>query len=483
MNNSSANQPVSLFASCMTLIEKLYSFPLFEFYLFPEGTSMFTDPDNPAMIEPIEILWGAFRLGAPLCMVYNHLNLTQPLKVSDVSGVRPGQYGKMCKDNVYHFVVACRNELHIAEAMDFIPSELYKNDTHGFMKVLKMVQEIVSRIEQSGNMPPKKPFPIPIPTFESAGTTSDNRSKLIKEMVDTERTYISALDTLQTYMKECEVQRVLSKDLIRLIFANLNDLIDFQRRFVITMESILVMPANEQRIGNLFIQNEENFSVYHSFCSNYNQAVKIVLDETENLKRLSNIIEPIQLQSYLIKPVQRVCRYPLLLQELIKLSDPEKYPYMDELKSGLESIKRVTETLNEESRRQENEQKKFDLRDRIDDWKGLNIDDFGELLLSEKFLMASSDQEREYDLFLFENILLCCKDMQQKAKKKKSTYSVRGNIQITAISRVEDISDASIGYYGIKVYWEDGLESVQFSLKCRNAEQVKLWKDRIDRLV
>jgi cell division control protein 24 len=75
------------------------------------------------------------------------------------------------------------------------------------------------------------------------------------------------------------------------------------------------------------------------------------------------------LQSYLIKPVQRVCKYPLLLQELIKLTDAGTYPFYDELKEGLEAIKRVTERVNEQKRREENELMKNDLADRMEDWK------------------------------------------------------------------------------------------------------------------
>lgn len=35
------------------------------------------------------------------------------------------------------------------------------------------------------------------------------------------------------------------------------------------------------------------------------------------------------INSHLIKPVQRICRYPLLMHELIKLTDPEHPFYRD----------------------------------------------------------------------------------------------------------------------------------------------------------
>ncbi|KAJ3063573.1 hypothetical protein HDU98_000603 [Podochytrium sp. JEL0797] len=283
------------------------------------------------------------------------------------------------------------------------------------------------------------------------------------------------------------------------LFSNLNELLDFQRRFMVGMESTLNLGLVEQRIGQLFILNEEAFEVYFPFCGNYQVAQNAALAQAEDLKHLGHIIQPHQIQSYLIKPLQRLMKYPLLLRELIKLTDPETYPYMEELKEGLESIKRVTDKLNEVQRRDENDRTKLDLAERMEDWKGLQIRDFGDLLLVERFLIASNDQEREYYLFLFEKILLCCKkDLKPSSKrtsnrkrsdagKEGTTYSyiLRGNIYINSIVRVEDSSDPSIGSFSIRVYWKEASEpdTVCFSLKCRTEEQVSLWTGRLEKQV
>ena len=47
----------------------------------------------------------------------------------------------------------------------------------------------------------------------------------------------------------------VSKDLIILLFANLGELLDFQRRFLIALEATLSLPSDEQRIGALFTIN------------------------------------------------------------------------------------------------------------------------------------------------------------------------------------------------------------------------------------
>mgnify|MGYP000945531967 CR=1 FL=1 len=48
-----------------------------------------------------------------------------------------------------------------------------------------------------------------------------------------------------------------------------------------------------------------------------------------------------------------------------------------------------------------------------------NVDDFGLLLLSDKFMMRSNDQDQEFHIFLFEHSLLCCKDTKKTIGKAK----------------------------------------------------------------
>jgi cell division control protein 24 len=47
------------------------------------------------------------------------------------------------------------------------------------------------------------------------------------------------------------------------------------------------------------------------------------------------------------------------------------------------------------------------LRDRVDDWKGHDVAKFGHLILQDVFLIQKGGIDREYHVFLFENILVC----------------------------------------------------------------------------
>ncbi|KAJ3107852.1 hypothetical protein HDU96_007763 [Phlyctochytrium bullatum] len=479
----------SLFQSCMSMIEKLYGFPMFEWYLFPDGVEAY-QADPPPLIDPVAILWACFRLGAPLCTLYNQLNPRAPLKVADVTGIRPPKYTNVCKDNVYRFIVSCKNELGLSEQDVFAVSDPYKEDTNSFVKVLHTVEIVLEKIESLGLLPERRPLPFSVPSQDLEAPT-DNRSKLINELIDTERKYINDLEVLHSFEREALHQNILSRDEAVSLFANLDMLLDFQRRFLIAMETTLSLPTNEQRIGQLFLVNEDSFSVYHAFCANYMFGTTFALQESERLSKLSHLIAPHMIQSYLIKPVQRVCKYPLLLNELVKLSENTSYPYVDELKEGHEAIKRVTERVNEMKRVEENRQMKNELTEKMEDWKGLKPNDFGALLLYDRFIMISNEVEKEFNLYLFEQILLCCKDMtksrRKSTKREKGSdgpqFALKGNIFVNSIASVQDTSDPSIGYFGLKVHWKDVTDMENFALKCRNEEQVRLWKDRMEKQI
>jgi len=86
------------------------------------------------------------------------------------------------------------------------------------------------------------------------------------------------------------------------------------------------------------------------------------------------------------------------------------YPHYEELKSGQEATKHIADKINEAQRHAENEQTVKSLHARISDWKGHHLENFGELLLDDVFVVTKSEIDREYHVFLFDKIILCCKE-------------------------------------------------------------------------
>jgi len=60
--------------------------------------------------------------------------------------------------------------------------------------------------------------------------------------------------------------------------------------------------------------------------------------------------------------------------------------------------------------RAENDQTVKSLYAWVSDWKGHHLENVGGLLLDDVFVVAKSEIDREYHVFLFEKIILCCKE-------------------------------------------------------------------------
>ncbi|KAG0047081.1 hypothetical protein BKA57DRAFT_449034 [Linnemannia elongata] len=474
------NSVVSLYQSCLNLIERLSGVPDFEDYLNPEilQNTQAGSPSSSGPNDPVNQLWVLFRLGSPLACIFNGLRPKEPLKINNADNNLSNV--NACKATVFRFLVACRQELQFSEENLFTISELYQDDTNGFVKVIKTVSMVLDRMEDQGllrarrtkrNSDPAKP--------------TDNRAKVVNEILETERSFVQDLENLQAYMRALQADgTVISPETIHLIFANLNALVDFQRRFLIAIETNAAFPPQEQNFGQCFLTHEEAFSVYEPFCANFNEASKLILSEAPKLQKMAHLMEPIHgITSQLIKPVQRICKYPLFMHELIKLTDPE-FPYYRDLVDGQGAIKRVADRINETNRKQDNHLIAQALQHKVA-WKdGEFVSDFGTLLLHDKLLNPRGSSDKELEVYLFEKILLCCQEIPQKKKqprgaRPKPTLHLNGRIYINNIKSILPVSSA--GSYVLHVVWNVAAE--EFELRCRNDDQLKKWHSVLDKLV
>jgi cell division control protein 24 len=113
-------------------------------------------------------------------------------------------------------------------------------------------------------------------------------------------------------------------------------------------------------------------------------------------------------------------------QDLLKRANRDKYPHYAELEQGIAVAKRIADQANETQRKVENRNTVKALESRVDDWKGHNLAHFGELLLDDVFIVTKADVDREYHVFLFEKIILCCKEVLAHDAKKAGSISKVG---------------------------------------------------------
>lgn len=425
-------------------------------------------------IDPVTHLWQFFRLGSSLCALFNALHPKTPLNVVVTNDV------KTCKRSVYDFVQACKSELAYADDQLFTISNVFSDNTTDLLKVIHTVQLLLDTLQERNlieSLPEQKPQEPAAPT--------DKRAKVVEELLLTERKYVQDLELLLTYQARLQSSGLLSADTIHYLFPNLNILIDFQRRFLVGIEYHAQLPPEEQRIGSVFLTFQEGFEVYEGFALNQKKACEIAASESAKLMALSDILEPkYQLPAFLIKPIQRICKYPLLLKQLVKFTSEDAPNYTDQL-DAWNSMIQVTSKVNEQQRRVENISVVKELSERLTDWKGHDIDDFGQLLHDGVFPVIKNGAERDYHLYLFENIILCCKEVAPSKKpmtlsskkskaKRPSPLILKGRIYIAYITNVSKYDTS--GYY-LHIAWgrDDASDTGFFDIRFRNSEQLEQW--------
>ncbi|GAA5869560.1 hypothetical protein JCM8547_001522 [Rhodosporidiobolus lusitaniae] len=509
--NKVATASSSIYQNCRTVRERLLRVPEFEDRFFSitasadvatngsyggtasplvgSGWGREAEGGAGVQVDPVSQVLSVLRLGSSLCYLFNQLGHQHQLDVNPLATLNNL---KACQRGAAHYIMACKQDLKWPEGDLFAVNELYGQDTNGVVKVVHSVSKLLDLLDAQGVLlPPSDPEP----TTSTAGP-SDERGMIVREILDSERKYMQDLDVLQDYQRQVQMNDVLTQDQIHSLFINLNKLADFQRRFLIGVEQQASLPPEQQRFGLLFIQMEDNFVCYEPYCANLTTAQDLAIAENAALSTLSHVLDPVsELAPLLIKPVQRICKYPLLISSLLK-NTPSSFPHYDELKAGLESIMRVTDKVNEEKRRKDNQQAVADLANRVEDWKGHDIASFGELLLQETFVVIKSENEREYNVYLFERIILCCKEVGATGKKDKKSNSIlkrppsqrinklqlKGRIFVNNITGAAQVNHRS-GQYLLEVRWRGDLNEEAFIIKCRTQELLQQWQKAVNKAV
>ncbi|CAL8279484.1 unnamed protein product [Boreogadus saida] len=288
------------------------------------------------------------------------------------------------------------------------------------------------------------------------------------------------------------------------LFSNMEDILDLHRALLSMLESCLQPePHPQKERGQRGLGDKGKFSVYGEYCSNHEKALKMLME----LNKVPNIrtfllhcmllggkkSTDIPLEGYLLNPIQRICKYPLLLKELLKRT-PKKHVDYPAVEEALQTMKAVCSNINETKRQMEKLEALEQLQSHIEGWEGTNLTDIStELLLHGNLLKISAGNIQERVFFLFDNLLVYCK-RKSRVSGKKSTkrtkslsgpmYVFRGRIN-TEVMEVENVEDGTADYhsnnYTVTNGWKihNTAKNKWFVCMAKNTEDKQKWLDAI----
>uniref|UniRef100_A0A8C1P5P1 Vav guanine nucleotide exchange factor 1 n=1 Tax=Cyprinus carpio TaxID=7962 RepID=A0A8C1P5P1_CYPCA len=243
----------------------------------------------------------------------------------------------------------------------------------------------------------------------------DKRSCCLQEIRQTEEKYTNTLESiLQHFLKP--LQPFLQPVDIENIFINIEDLAKTHRSLLHELqESILHLRA--ENLYQIFIDYKERLLLYGRYCSQVEAATKHLDKITSTHEDVKMRLEEcsmransgrFSLRDLLMVPMQRVLKYHLLLQELVKhtVDQQEK----ENLRTALDAMRDLAQCVNEVKRDNEIIRQITTFQLCIENMS-LSLALYGRPKIDGEFKICSVEKKSKQDRygFLFDKALLVCK--------------------------------------------------------------------------
>ncbi|XP_031800184.1 proto-oncogene DBL isoform X1 [Sarcophilus harrisii] len=310
---------------------------------------------------------------------------------------------------------------------------------------------------------------------------------VINELIETERVYVEELFiVLVGYRAEMENPEMIPlmpmslrtrKDIL---FGNMPEIYEFHKRiFLHSLESCLEAP---QRVGFCFLERRNDFQIYEKYCQNKPRSELLWRQHSESvffMECQKKLDHKLGLDSYLLKPVQRLTKYQLLLKELLKYSASCEgvHELQEALEAMLDLLKSVNDSMHQTA---------------ITGYDG-DLSDLGKILMQGSFSVWISHRKgatkmkdfarfkpMQRHLFLYEKAIVFCKRRNEHGDGHEKTpfYSFKHHLKMNAVGITENVKGDSRKFE----IWYSGREEV-YVLQAQTMESKTAWLNEIRKIL
>ncbi|KAK9766343.1 hypothetical protein K7432_004643 [Basidiobolus ranarum] len=254
----------------------------------------------------------------------------------------------------------------------------------------------------------------------SVNSEERKRQESIFELISTEQTYLRDLQLVMDVFYEPMQSMISEKELVS-IFGNIEELLHCNTEFLNQLEE----RQNDNHfmidyIGDIFLEHSNEFRQYLAYCGNQMNAYKLLQKKREDqticqfLKDCMRSPEcrNLDLSSFLLEPMQRITRYPLLLRQILHYTskDHDDYQYISQ---ALEKAEGILHEANRVAKIREDEGKLKEISSLVDFTSSeekldlmLNTRLLGPRQFVMEGILVKAKSGRKLQAFLFNDLLL-----------------------------------------------------------------------------
>ncbi|KFP21639.1 Guanine nucleotide exchange factor DBS, partial [Egretta garzetta] len=271
---------------------------------------------------------------------------------------------------------------------------------------------------------------------------------VINELIETERAYVEELlCVLEGYAAEMDnplMAHLISPELQNkkdILFGNMEEIYHFHNRiFLRELENYVEYP---ELVGRCFLDQMEDFQIYEKYCQNKPRSESLWRQFSDSVffqECQRKLDHKLSLDSYLLKPVQRITKYQLLLKEMLKYS--KNCEGAEDLQEALTSILGILKAVNDSMH-----------QIAITGYDG-NLNELGKLLMQGSFNVWIDHKKghskvkdlarfkpMQRHLFLHEKAVLFCKKREENGEgyEKAPSYSYKHSLNMAAVGITENV--------------------------------------------
>ncbi|XP_073772497.1 guanine nucleotide exchange factor DBS isoform X7 [Danio rerio] len=322
---------------------------------------------------------------------------------------------------------------------------------------------------------------------ETEESLSNRRSHIMNELIETERLYVEELQSIiegyAAALDDPELIYLIPPSLENkkeVLFGNLPEIYQFhQKIFLKELENSAEKP---ELVGTCFLKRKEELQIYEKYCQNKPRSEALWRQCGDSMffqecqKRLDH---KLSLDAYLLKPVQRITKYQLMLKEMLKCSkNPEGTAELEEAQATvLDIIKSVNDSMHQIA---------------ITGFEG-SLNDLGKLLMQGSFNVWTDHKKghskvkdlarfkpMQRHLFLYHKMILFCKKREEMTDghEKSPSYSFKHSLKMGSVGITENVK-GDIKKFEI---WYNGREEV-YIIQAPSMDVKNTWVSEIRKVL
>uniref|UniRef100_A0A4W4HLC7 Intersectin 1 (SH3 domain protein) n=1 Tax=Electrophorus electricus TaxID=8005 RepID=A0A4W4HLC7_ELEEL len=192
------------------------------------------------------------------------------------------------------------------------------------------------------------------------------RQGYIHELIVTEENYVNDLQLVtETFQKPLLEWELLTEKEVAMIFVNWKELIMCNIKLLKALRVRKKMSGERmpvKMIGDILTAQLPHMQPYIRFCSCQLNGATLIQQKTDEVPDFKDFVKRLAmdprckgmpLSSFLLKPMQRVTRYPLIIKNILE-NTPESHPDHSHLRQALEKAEELCSQVNEGVREKEN---------------------------------------------------------------------------------------------------------------------------------